>query len=181
MYIFDDAPIPENIIINTINMKTAVLVFSDPKTVERFLKAVNNALQTNLSASQPVNESKENYTEPNRFFYFRVDRKMVRVLLNDILFIEGLKDYVKIFTARKTIVTKQVLSTLEELLPSDEFLRIHRSYIVSIDKIDSYNTDILEIAKKELPIGRMYRHKVTKILNVSSVHGNSRVNAKNRS
>jgi DNA-binding LytR/AlgR family response regulator len=81
-------------------MKTAVLVFSDPKTVERFLKAVNNALQTNLSASQPVNENKENYTEPNRFLYFRVDRKMVKVLLNDILFIEGLKDYVKIFTAQ---------------------------------------------------------------------------------
>jgi DNA-binding LytR/AlgR family response regulator len=180
MYIYDHALIPKTITINTINMKTAVLVFSDPKTVERFLKAVNNALQTNLSASQPVNENKENYTEPNRFLYFRVDRKMVKVLLNDILFIEGLKDYVKIFTARKTIVTKQVLSTLEELLPSDEFLRIHRSYIVSIDKIDSYNTDILEIAKKELPIGRMYRHKVTKILNASSINGNSHVNAKNR-
>ena len=180
MYIYDHALVPKTITIKTINMKTAILVFSDPKTVERFLKAVNDILQTNLSVSQPANENKENYIEPNRFLYFRVDRKMVKVLLNDILFIEGLKDYVKIFTARKTIVTKQVLSTLEESLPSDEFLRIHRSYIVSIDKIDSYNTDILEIAKKELPIGRMYRHKVTKILNASSVHGNSHVNAKNR-
>ena len=136
-------------------MKTAVLIFCDSKTVEQFLKAVDKVVQTNLSASQPINENKENYTERSRFLYFRVDRKMVKVLLNDILFIEGLKDYVKIFTARKTIVTKQVLSTLEESLPSDEFLRIHRSYIVSIDKIDSYNTDILEIAKKELPIGRV--------------------------
>ena len=158
-------------------MKTAVLIFCDPKTVERFLKAVNKVVQTNVSASQPVDE---NYTEPNRFLYFRVNRKMVKVLLNNILFIEGLKDYVKIFTAGKTIVTKHVLSSLEELLPSDEFLRIHRSYIVSIDKIDAYSTDTLEIAKKELPIGRVYKHKVTRILNASSINSDSHVNTKNK-
>jgi len=162
------------------HMKTAVLIFCDPKTVEHFLKVVDKVVQTNLTPSHRMNTNKENYTESSRFLYFRVDRKMVKILLNDILFIEGLKDYVKIFTVHKTIVTKQVLSTLEESLPPNEFLRIHRSYIVSIDKIDSYNTDSLEIAKKELPIGRMYRHKLTKILNISSIHGNSHVNSKNK-
>ena len=93
---------------------------------------------------------------------------MVKVLLNDILFIEGLKDYVKIFSAGKTIVTKHVLSTLEEMLPSDEFLRIHRSYIVAINKIDSYNADSIEIAKHELPIGRLFKHDVNRVLNASS-------------
>jgi DNA-binding LytR/AlgR family response regulator len=162
------------------HMKTAVLIFCDPKTVEHFLKVVDKVVQTNLSPSHRMNANKENYIESSRFLYFRVDRKMVKILLNDILFIEGLKDYVKIFTVHKTIVTKQVLSTLEESLPPNEFLRIHRSYIVSIDKIDSYNTDSLEIAKKGLPIGRMYRHKLTKILNASSIHGNSHFNSKNK-
>ena len=93
---------------------------------------------------------------------------MINVLLNEILFIEGLKDYVKIYTPGKTIVTKHVLSTLEGMLPSDEFLRIHRSYIVSISKIDSFNADTIEIAKQELPIGRLFKHDVTRILNESS-------------
>jgi DNA-binding LytR/AlgR family response regulator len=158
-------------------MKTAVLLFCDPKTVERFLKAVNKDVHKNLYPSHTVNVD---YAGANRFLYFRVNRKMVKVMLDNILFIEGLKDYVKIFTTGKTIVTKHVLSSLEELLPADEFMRIHRSYIVSIDKIDSYGTDALEIAKKELPVGRMYKYKVMKILNSSSINGEGGVNAKGK-
>jgi two-component system, LytTR family, response regulator len=89
-------------------------------------------------------------------------------LLNDILFIEGLKDYVKIFTAGKTIVTKHVLSTLQGMLPADEFLRIHRSYIVAINKIDCYNADSIEISKQELPIGRLFKHDLDRVLDASS-------------
>lgn len=136
---------PPKVIFTTAYRKYAVEGFEldavdyilKPISLEQFLKAINKVLQTNLSAAQATNDGKENNTEPNRFLYFRVDRKMVKVLLNDILFIEGLKDYVKIFTASKTIITKHVLSTLEGMLPSDEFLRIHRSYIVAINKIDS--------------------------------------------
>ncbi len=95
---------------------------------------------------------------------------MVKVLFNDILYIEGLRDYIRIFTINKTIVTKHLLASLQEMLPSDAFLRIHRSYIISINKIDSYNTDTIEIAKKELPIGRLFKHDVYKLLNTSSLH-----------
>ena len=139
-----------------------------PISFERFLKAVNKVLQMNLSTVNSSGSSKENHTEPNPFLYFRVDRKMVKVFLNDILYIEGLKDYIKIFTASKTIVTKYVLSSLEELLPSDEFIRIHRSYIVAINKIESYNADSIEIAKQELPIGRLFKHDVSRVLDASS-------------
>jgi DNA-binding LytR/AlgR family response regulator len=167
---------PPKVIFTTAYRKYAVEGFEldavdyilKPISLERFLKAVNKVLQINLSPAQAVNEIKENLTEPTRFLYFRVDRKMVKVLLNDILFIEGLKDYVKIFTVAKTIVTKHVLSTLEGMLPSDEFLRIHRSYIVSINKIDSYNADSIEIAKHDLPIGRLFKHDVNRVLNASS-------------
>src|SRR5688572_6350562 len=166
---------PPKIIFTTAYRKYAVEGFEldavdyilKPISLERFLKAVNKVLQTNLSSMQIANNSKEIHTEPNRFLYFRVDRKMVKILLNDILFIEGLKDYVKIFTTSKTIVTKHVLSTLEGMLPSDEFLRIHRSFIVAINKIDSYNADSIEIAKQELPIGRLFKHDVNRVLNAS--------------
>ncbi len=93
---------------------------------------------------------------------------MVKVFFRDILFIESLKDYIKIVTDSKIIVTKYVLSTLEEMLPITEFLRIHRSYIVAISKIESYNADSIHIAKHELPIGRLYKYDVTRMLNASS-------------
>ena len=140
-----------------------------PISFERFLKAVNKVLQTALPAGLLSHPAKENFHDsPNSFLYFRADRKMVKVFFNDILFIEGLKDYIKIITKSRTIVTKYVLSTLGEVLPSDEFLRIHKSYIVAINKIESYNADTVEIAKHELPIGRLFKHEVNRILNASS-------------
>lgn len=140
-----------------------------PISFERFLKAVNKILQSDLSSQNTALQVKENIPEqPNSFLYFRVDRKMVKVFFNEILFIEGLKDYIKIVTISKTIVTKYVLSSLDEVLPSDEFLRIHKSYIIAINKIDSFNADCIEIAKHELPIGRLFKHDVNKVLNASS-------------
>ncbi len=167
---------PPKVIFTTAYRKYAVEGFEldavdyilKPISFGRFLKAVNKVLQTNLSTIQTLTLTKENHTEPHPFLYFRIDRKMVKVLLNDILFIEGMKDYVKIFTISKTIVTKHVLSTLEKMLPADEFLRIHRSFIVAINKIESYNADTLQIAKHELPIGRLFKHDVSRVLNASS-------------
>lgn len=141
-----------------------------PISFDRFLKAVNKVLQLNLQSNLPEPEKTETSKETAQpFLYFRSDRKMVKVLFNDILYIEGLRDYIRIFTTSKTIVTKHLLSSLEEMLPGDAFLRIHRSYIVSLDKIDSYNAETIEIAKKELPIGRLYKHDVSKIFNASSL------------
>jgi DNA-binding LytR/AlgR family response regulator len=140
-----------------------------PISFERFLKAVNKVLQMNFSTEHVLPVTKENHTETtNSFLYFRADRKMVKIFFRDILFIEALKDYIKIVTSLKTIVTKYVLSTLEEMLPANEFLRIHKSYIVAINKIESYNADSIQIAKHELPIGRLYKYDVSRVLNASS-------------
>lgn len=150
-----------------------------PISFDRFLKAVNKVLQLNLQGNLPEAEKTETSKEVAQpFLYFRSDRKMVKVLFNDILYIEGLRDYIRIFTTSKTIVTKHLLSSLEEMLPADAFLRIHRSYIVSLDKIVSYNAETIEIAKKELPIGRLYKHDVTKILNTSSLQKDVKKNVK---
>jgi len=152
-----------------------------PISFDRFLKAVNKVLQLNLQsniteASQAEKEKEKEQAQP--FLYFRSDRKMVKVLFNDILYIEGLRDYIRIFTTSKTIVTKHLLASLQEMLPADAFLRIHRSYIVSINKIDSYDADTIEISKKELPIGRLFKHDVNKLLSTSSLYYHLHRNSK---
>lgn len=139
-----------------------------PISFERFLQAVNKVLEMDLTDSKTSTAKDAQNEQPNSFLYFRADRKMVKVFFRDILFIEGLKDYIKIITDAKTIVTKYVLSTLEEMLPGSEFLRIHKSYIVAIDKIESYNADTIQIASHELPIGRLYKFYVSGVLNASS-------------
>ncbi|MEP6514298.1 MAG: LytTR family DNA-binding domain-containing protein [Parafilimonas sp.] len=102
----------------------------------------------------------------DEFIYLRADRKNIKVNLNDILFIESLKDYIKVVTKEKTIVTKQSISSLEESLPANGFIRTHRSFIVSISKIESFTQDLIQMGKYELPISRSYRHEVKKILKV---------------
>jgi DNA-binding LytR/AlgR family response regulator len=140
-----------------------------PISFERFLKAVNKVLQMNITTVLTPSGTKEHQNEPaNSFLYFRVERKMVKIFFRDILYIEALKDYIKIVTTAKTIVTKYVLSTLEEMLPAHEFLRIHKSYIVAINKIESYNADSIQIANHELSIGRLYKFDVSRVLNASS-------------
>jgi len=135
-----------------------------PIRFDRFLKAINKAF--------PANDLRQAVSEPSRqdekgigaFVYFRADRKMVKVLLNDILYIESMKDYVKVFTNANTIVTKQSISSVEIMLPEKKFVRTHRSYIVSIDKIKSFTNEVLEIGKAEIPIGKLYRNSVLRLL-----------------
>jgi DNA-binding LytR/AlgR family response regulator len=137
-----------------------------PISFERFLKAVNKIIdgvaKTNNTSEQT--EIKSEYSE--EYIYFRADRKVLKIALKDILYIESLKDYVKVVTLDKTIITKQSISSLEEILPKDSFTRIHRSYIISLSKIESYTSELIEIAKQELPISRMYRHELAKLLNI---------------
>lgn len=143
-----------------------------PISFERFLQSVNKVMQVNIAAS-PLLTARTPDLLPQRshpFLYFRCDRRMLKVYLDDIVFIESLKDYVKVVTLHKTIVTKQPISSLEEMLPKESFIRIHRSYIVAIHKIDYYGTDTIGIGKQELPIGRLFRHDVSKLLNLSSMN-----------
>ncbi len=82
---------------------------------------------------------------------------MVKVNVNDIYWIEALRDYIKVVLKEKSLISEQKISLLEELLPEDGFIRIHWSF-VSVDKVESYHSHKLEIAGKELPIGRNFRN-----------------------
>jgi len=134
-----------------------------PISLDRFLKAVAKASPTDAPAPPAVAE----LPTPNAdaFLYFRIDRKMVKVVLRDILYVEGLKDYIKIHTAAgPPLVVKQTINGMEEKLSESNFLRIHRSFIVALDKIRTYNTRHIEVANQELPIGRLFRPRVEEAL-----------------
>jgi DNA-binding LytR/AlgR family response regulator len=141
-----------------------------PIGFERFLQAVNKVMQMDIRVASNAVQSNDPLPEQSHpFLYFRADRKMVKVFLEDILFIESLKDYIKVVTISKEIISKQSIASLVEILPKDAFVRVHRSYIIAIDKIDSYNADNIGIGKMEIPIGRLFRHDVSKLLNLSSL------------
>jgi len=99
--------------------------------------------------------------ENGAFIYVKNDKKNVKVLFSEILFIESLKDYIKIHTIHGTIVTQVSISAIEKRLP-DNFLRIHRSFIVAKDKITAYTQHDFEIQKHQIPIGRNFKSIVNK-------------------
>src|SRR6185369_8890612 len=122
-----------------------------PISFERFLKAIN---KLNIDTSEIVKPGIID-TKNDSFIYVKSEKKNVKILLKDILFIESLKDYIKIHTIDKTIMTQVPISAIEQRLP-DNFLRIHRSFIVAKDKITAYTQHDLEIGKFQIPIGRNY-------------------------
>jgi DNA-binding LytR/AlgR family response regulator len=130
-----------------------------PIRFDRFLRAVNKAFpqhQHETEAGTAVGGYENKFASP--FIYLRVDRKMSKILLDDVLYLESDKDYVKVFTANATIISRQTISSVEAMLPDNKFFRIHRSYIVSLDKVKSFTNEIVEIGNKELPIGKLYRN-----------------------
>lgn len=131
-----------------------------PISFDRFLKAVQKAVQTEVRA--PKND--EAPAESPRFLYFRADRKMVKVFIDDITHIESLKDYVKICCGHQPLITKQTIMAVEEMLPAEEFLRVHRSFIVNLNKITSFTPHAVFIDKEEIPVGPLYRNEVQKRL-----------------
>ena len=132
-----------------------------PVPFDRFLKAVNKAFPTG-----GVPEEKMDVTEKKKqaFVYFRIDRKMKKVMLDDILYIESMKDYIKLFTSEGTLITKQSISSVEEMLPEKEFARVHRSYIISLNNIKSFTAEVIEIGNTNIPIGKLYRSDAMRIL-----------------
>jgi len=134
-----------------------------PIRFDRFLKAVNKAFPANNK--RPIgDEAVVDEKKSESFVYFRADRKMVKVLLSDILYIESMKDYVKVFANGHTIITKQSISSVETMLPEKKFARVHRSYIVSLDKIKTFTNELIEVGTAEIPIGKLYRFSVMKLL-----------------
>jgi DNA-binding LytR/AlgR family response regulator len=128
-----------------------------PIEFSRFLMAVNKLNQSpvpesNIAAFLPAPERAS--------LFFNVSKKKVRVFLDEILYIESLKEYIRIYTVSKTILTKFPLGQIEEILAKNNFLRIHRSYIIARSRIDAFTASEVEVNGKQLPIGRSYKEDV---------------------
>ena len=133
-----------------------------PIPFERFLKAVAKVMHQQATATPSPQKKPDVSTDD--YVYFKVDKKMIKTKMAAVLYIESIKDYVKVRTDEKEIITQQKISYLEESLPREQFLRIHRSFIVNIDKIDAYSATDVEIGKHSIPIGRNYKNDVMKVL-----------------
>ena len=132
-----------------------------PVSFERFLKAITKLKRNN--DPQSAIERKIYKPNPDAFVYIRADRVMQKIYVNDILYVEGWKDYVKlIFTNGKYLLVKQPISTIESLLSEHEFLRVHQSYIISLNKISGYSSVFVKLNDTEIPIGRLYKQAVMK-------------------
>ncbi|MEO2062914.1 MAG: LytTR family DNA-binding domain-containing protein [Christiangramia sp.] len=126
-----------------------------PVSFERLLDAVSNFQQhhlkeTGVPAATPKAE----------FIFVKIDRKMHKIDFDKILWVESLSDYLKIETSEGTKVTRETMSTLESKLPSEDFIRIHRSFIVALNKIESYSYEEVIVQSKSIPISRTYKEVV---------------------
>lgn len=106
-----------------------------------------------------LSEQKASLSE-NDFYFLKVEKTLLKVLLKDIVFIEALKNYVKIKTVEREIVAYRSILSMEHSLPSEKFLRVHRSFIVSIDHVENFSPTKLEIKGRVIPIGRKYKEVV---------------------
>jgi two-component system, LytTR family, response regulator len=122
-----------------------------PIDFERFLVAVNKVRLGQREEPKPViNDTKE-------YLFVNVQKKKVKILFSEIVYIESQREYIKIVTTKKEYISKMSTHEIESLLPVNLFKRIHRSFIISLDKIDSYTAETVEVNGKSIPIGRGYR------------------------
>lgn len=130
-----------------------------PVSFERFFKAITKL--NRLMGQETVSITNNDVPKSASFIYLKVERDMKKIFVNDIEYIESWKDYVKVFVAGGGyVLAKQSISAMENLLSEHKFIRIHRSYMVSFDKISGYNGASVQLTRREIPIGRLYKQTV---------------------
>jgi DNA-binding LytR/AlgR family response regulator len=137
-----------------------------PIPFTRFLKSINKLSQKFLNDKSVGNSSQ---SVEKSFIFLKVDKKLIKIKFEDIFYIESLKDYIKVFTSSGDYLAHKSLSSISEEVPDKQFLRIHRSFTVALDKIQAVEGNSVLITGKRIPIGRKYiNHAKDVILNTSS-------------
>jgi DNA-binding LytR/AlgR family response regulator len=130
-----------------------------PVSFERFFKAITKL--NRMMGKETISASIDYKSNPEAFVYLKVDKDMKKIFVNDIVYIESWKDYIKLFLVNgKNLIVKQTITAMENLLSEHKFMRVHRSYMVSINKISGYNGISVQLETKEIPIGRLYKQVV---------------------
>jgi len=149
-----------------------------PIAFDRFYKAVekvrNQLLKSEpvaAAAPEPVAPQNNNHANApvQDFIFVKTEHKIQKIQLDDILYIEGLKDYISIFTKTERVITLQNMKKMEETLPKGEFIRVHKSYIIALDKIESIERSRILIAGKIIPIGDTYRDEFFKLIDGKNI------------
>ena len=135
-----------------------------PITFERFLKSINKYYQIAQDEIQNVAPVISQALADNAFIYVKENKKVIKLHLNDINYVEGLSEYVQIHTTNKRIITKTSMTNMQNKLPDEGFIRIHKSFIVSMGKIEAFTSHSIDVPGKELPIGRSYKNSVLEAL-----------------
>lgn len=137
-----------------------------PISFKRFLKSLQKAIQFPVHL---LPEKTDRAINQQPFMYFRVDRQMVKVFFKDIAYFESLKDYIRIVTPNAKLVTKMPLSKLEKMLPPNRFVRIHRSFIINMQYINSYSSNKIKLLDQTFSVGRMFKKNWDKAANEFSL------------
>lgn len=131
-----------------------------PISFDRLSQAVNRYAQAAQASVSDPNPAKQEVD----FIFVRADRQMQNVVFSDILYLESFSDYIKIHCRDKTIVTRETMTAMQAKLPTEQFLRIHRSFIISLSAIQSFTHEQMLIADKTLTISRSYKAEVIRVL-----------------
>ncbi len=126
-----------------------------PISFDRFLKAVNKAYDQLISSQTPVVQD---------YLFVKTSLKLEKIRFNDMRFIEGVENYVAIYTSDGKIITHTTLRTILQKLPPERFVQVHKSYLVNIDKIDSIEGNLLGIGKNKIPLSRTYKETALEII-----------------
>ncbi len=137
-----------------------------PFSLERFLRAVDKA------ASQlrplPINEVSTN--QRNDFFFIKADHKLIKINFDEVIFIEGLREYVRIHTVNKKYITLLSLNKLEEELPAEQFIRIHKSTIVKISRIKIIHNNSVELDGQNFSLGATYKEALMRLIGKKGIY-----------
>ncbi len=139
-----------------------------PIRQERFIKAIDKYLSQRQNKNTPIAES-AHQESAKPFIYLKSERKTIKIFIEDILLIEGMKDYVLVHTRNSKIITKEQIGVIDEKLANNNFMRVHKSFIVSLEKITAFSSSSIEIGKREIPIGRIYKNEVLRRLMTSQM------------
>ncbi|HEY6902397.1 MAG TPA: LytTR family DNA-binding domain-containing protein [Puia sp.] len=161
---------PPHIIITTAYRDYAVEGFElevidylvKPISFPRFMKAMEKIGKSTPAITAQPAKPDETPQPANDYLFLKVDRKFIKVLINDILYIESLKDYIRVKTATQAWISYQSLTEITEKLPADRFIRVHRSYTIHLDKVTMIDGSCVEIDGKLIPISREHRPDVMK-------------------
>ncbi|WP_304234452.1 LytTR family DNA-binding domain-containing protein [Jiulongibacter sediminis] len=132
-----------------------------PISRDRFMKAIDKYLHYETLVDTVETGS---FPASQAYIFLKVGKEQRKILLNDILYIEGLKDYLKVFTKTEILVVRERLGYMELKLPGENFARIHKSFIVALNKIEGFTTSIVKIGNQELPIGRSYKKDFEQVM-----------------